>query len=64
MAFDNVVDTITMEEIVPMCVDTVLRSNTFTTVALARPKTFRAATQDFPIKLVALQCPHCEENQF
>lgn len=50
MAFDNVVDTITMEEIVPMCVDTVLRTNTFATVALARPKTFRAATQDFPIK--------------
>lgn len=50
MAFDNVVDTITMEEIVPVCVDTVLRSNTFTTVALARPKVFRAATQDFPIK--------------
>lgn len=48
--FDNVVDTITMTEIVPVCVDTVLRSNTFTTVALARPKTFRAATQQFPIK--------------
>lgn len=27
-----------------------MRSNTFTTVALARPKAFRAATQDFPIK--------------
>ena len=39
-----------MEEIVPVVVDTVLRTNTFTTVALARPKTFRAATQDFPIK--------------
>lgn len=39
-----------MEEIVPVCVDTVLRTNTFTTVALARPKVFRAATQDFPIK--------------
>lgn len=50
MAFDNVVDTITMEEIVPVVVDTVLRTNTFTTVALARPKTFRAATQDFPLK--------------
>lgn len=48
MAFDNVVDVITMEEIVPVAVDTVLRSNTFSTVALARPKTFRAATQDFP----------------
>lgn len=50
MAFDNVVDVITMEEIVPVCVDTVLRTNTFTTVALARPKVFRAATQDFPLK--------------
>lgn len=50
MAFDNVVDTITLEDIVPVVVDTVLRTNTFTTVALARPKTFKAATQDFPIK--------------
>lgn len=39
-----------MEEIVPVCVDTILRTNTFTTVALARPKVFRSATQDFPIK--------------
>lgn len=43
-----------MEEIVPVCVDTVLRSNTFTTVALARPKVFRAATQDFPKRLSLL----------
>lgn len=50
MAFDNVVDVITMEEIVPVVVDTVLRTNTFTTVALARPKAFKAATQDFPVK--------------
>ncbi len=39
-----------MEEIVPVCVDTILRTNTFTTVALARPKVFRSATQDFPLK--------------
>jgi hypothetical protein len=50
MAFSNPVDTITMEEIVPVVVDTVLRSNTFTTVALARPKAFKSATQDFPVK--------------
>lgn len=53
MAFDNVVDVITMEEIVPVAIDTVLRSNTFTTVALARPKVFRAATQDFPKLIVS-----------
>lgn len=39
-----------MEYIVPKCVDTILRTNTFATVALARPKVFRGATQDFPIK--------------
>lgn len=39
-----------MEEIVPECVDTILQTNTFATVALARPKVFRSATQDFPIK--------------
>lgn len=50
MAFNNVVDTITMEDIVPVVVDTVLRANTFTTAKLAKPKKFRAATQDFPIK--------------
>lgn len=50
MAFDNVVDTITLEEIVPRVVDTVLRSNTFATKMLSKTKRFGAATQDFPIK--------------
>lgn len=50
MAFNNVVDTLTLEEIVPRVVDTVLRSNTFTTKMLAKTKKFEAATQDFPIK--------------
>lgn len=50
MAFNNVVDTLTLEWIVPQVVDTVLRANTFTTRMLSRTKRFRAATQDFPIK--------------
>lgn len=50
MAFDNVVDTLTLEEIVPRVVDTVLRANTFTTKMLSKTKRFGAATQDFPIK--------------
>lgn len=50
MAFDNVVDTITLEEIVPRVVDTVLRANTFATKMLSKTKRFGAATMDFPIK--------------
>lgn len=50
MAFNNVVDTITLEEIVPRVVDTVLRANTFATKMLSKTKKFEAATQDFPIK--------------
>ena len=48
MAFNNVVDTITLEEIVPRVVDTVLRSNTFATKMLSKTKRFGAATMDFP----------------
>lgn len=50
MAFDNVVDTLTLEEIVPRVVDTVLRTNRFATRMLSKTKRFGAATQDFPIK--------------
>ena len=50
MAYNNTVDTITLEDIVPTVVDTVLRSNVFTTKMLSKTKKFRAATQDFPIK--------------
>lgn len=50
MSFDNVVDTITLEEIMPRVVDTVLRSNTFATKMLSKTKKFGAATMDFPIK--------------
>ncbi len=50
MAFNNVVDTITLEEIVPRVVDTVLRSNTFATKMLSKTKKFGAATMDFPVK--------------
>ncbi|MDE2016012.1 MAG: phage major capsid protein [Patescibacteria group bacterium] len=48
--FDNVVDTLTLEDIVPVVVDTILRTNRFITTALMRTKRFKAATQDFPIK--------------
>jgi hypothetical protein len=50
MSFDNVVDTITLEEIVPRVVDTVLRGNVFATKMLSKTKRFGAATMDFPIK--------------
>ena len=50
MAFDNVVDTLTLEEIIPRVVDTVLRGNMFATKMLSKTKRFGAATMDFPIK--------------
>lgn len=50
MAFDNVVDTLTLEEIVPRVVDTILRTNRFATKMLSKTKKFGAATMDFPIK--------------
>lgn len=50
MAYNAQVDTLTLEYIAPRVVDTVLRSNRFTTKMLAKTKEFRAATIDFPIK--------------
>ena len=51
MAFSSEVDTLTMEDIMPNVVDTVLRGNALTTRLLTKDtKKFRAATQDFPIK--------------
>ena len=50
MAYNNQVDTLTLEYIAPNVVDTVLRGNAFTTEILAKTKEFRAATIDFPIK--------------
>lgn len=51
MAFSAEVDVLTMEDIIPNVVDTVLRSNTLTTRLLTKDqKKFRAATQDFPVK--------------
>ncbi len=44
------VDTITLEQIMPRVVDTVLRANTFATKMLSKTKRFGAATMDFPIK--------------
>ena len=49
MAFSTEVDVLTMEDIMPSVVDTVLRSNELTTrLMLKDTKKFRAATQDFP----------------
>lgn len=49
MAFSEQVDVLTMEDIVPQVVDTVLRSNELTTrLMLKDTKKFNAATQDFP----------------
>ena len=50
MAYNLTVDVLTLEDIVPQVVDTVLRSNVFATKMLSKTKKFRAATQDFPIK--------------
>lgn len=50
MSFNNVVDTLTLEEIMPRVVDTILRANTFATKMLSKTKKFGAATMDFPIK--------------
>lgn len=50
MAFNNTVDVLTLEEIMPRVVDTVLRANTFATKMLSKTKKFAAATQDWPIK--------------
>ena len=50
MAYNNKVDTLTLEWIMPNVVDTVLRSNRLTTKMLTKTKEFRAATIDFPIK--------------
>lgn len=48
MAYNNQVDTLTLEYIAPQVVDTVLRGNLLTTKLLAKTKEFRAATIDFP----------------
>lgn len=49
MAFSTEVDVLTMEDIMPEVVDTVLRSNELTTrLMLKDTKKFKAATQDFP----------------
>jgi len=50
MAYNNQVDTLTLEWIAPRVVDTVLRANRFTTKMLTKTKEFRAATIDFPVK--------------
>ncbi len=50
MAFSTEVDVLTMEDIMPEVVDTVLRANEFTTRIMTKDtKKFRAATEDFPL---------------
>lgn len=53
MAYNLTVDTLTLEDIVPQVVDTVLRSNVFATKMLSKTKKFRGATQDFPKQIVS-----------
>ena len=48
MSFDNVVDTLTLEEIMPRVVDQVIRGNAFGVKMLSKTKRFGAATMDFP----------------
>lgn len=48
MAYNATVDTITLEEIMPDVVDTVLRTNLLTTRLLSKTKVFDAATINFP----------------
>lgn len=51
MAFSTEVDVLTMEDIMPEVVDTVLRSNELTVRLMTKDtKKFRAATEDFPFK--------------
>lgn len=50
MAFANRVDTTTLQYLCPEVVDTVLRSNVFTTAMLAKTKKFRSSDMEFPIK--------------
>ena len=50
MAFNNRVDTLTLNYLIPNVVDTVLRSNIFATAMLSKTKKFRSATMDFPLK--------------
>lgn len=48
MSFTNRVDTTTLQYLCPEVVDTVLRSNIFTTAMLAKTKKFRSSDMEFP----------------
>lgn len=48
MAYNNTVDTLTLEKIAPLVVDTVLRENELTLKVFTNTKEFGAATIDFP----------------
>jgi hypothetical protein len=50
MAYNNQVDTLTLEHIAPNVVDSILRANVFATEMLSKTKDFTAATIDFPLK--------------
>lgn len=50
MSYNNLVDTVTNQDLVPNVVDTVLRDNMFFGEVLARTEKFRAPTMLFPIK--------------
>lgn len=48
--FDNRVDTLTLDWLVPKVVDTVLRENVFASAMLSKTEKFKSSTMDFPIK--------------
>ena len=48
MSYNNLVDTVTNQDLVPNVVDTVLRDNMFFGEVLARTEKFRAPTMLFP----------------
>ena len=45
MAYNNVVDTLTLEDIVPQVVDTVLRTNRFATMMLVPAQSYSASIE-------------------
>lgn len=50
MSFNNKVDTVTEDFLVPKVVDTALRENTFAVDVLSKAKMFKGSTHEFPIK--------------
>lgn len=50
MAFNNKVDTVTEDFLVPKVIDTALRENAFAVDMLSKAKMFKGSTHEFPVK--------------